>query len=51
MQPITVIHLFAAVLQALLVVIGQRLSARPAVVLVELRGRKYHPSYALSYID
>jgi hypothetical protein len=47
-QPFIEIHLFAAMPQALVMMIGQRLHALPPVRLYEYDGREYHPSHHLS---
>ncbi len=46
-QPVSEIHLFAAVPQALAIMIGQQLNAFPPVQLYEYDGREYHASYLL----
>jgi hypothetical protein len=49
-KPITEIHLFASVPQALATMIGRRVNAFPPVQLYEYDGREYHPSYLLQSV-
>lgn len=46
-HPVAEVHLFAAVPQALAMMIGQRLNALPPVQLYEYGGQEYQPSYLL----